>query len=335
MKICITGATGFVGAHLVRYFSAQGHEILALGRQKTPPPALLNYAKWQQADLLQPILSIECDICIHAAGMAADKGSELAFYKTNVLGTQHVFEAVKASIFIHISSASVYPFLQRPLKEDDAILTSNLSFYGASKLKAEHYLAENAGNKKSITVLRPRAIYGTQDRVLLPRILDLVKFGKILLPGTADVQVSMTHIGNLIHAVELAMTDQLADYQVFNVADTQPYHLRTILEKVIFGAFQKELPVWNLPLNGLKKFVSILEKMDFPTKLSTQSLDYISQSFELDLTKIKKELGYQEQRNFETEQSDLMAWVHQIGVETIVNKKVNLAWSEKLAPPLL
>ncbi len=50
MKVLITGATGFVGAHLVRYFSAMGFEIIALGRSLKPPKNLLKLASYISFD---------------------------------------------------------------------------------------------------------------------------------------------------------------------------------------------------------------------------------------------------------------------------------------------
>jgi len=66
MKIIITGATGFVGAHLVRHFSSIGHEVIALGRQEEPPKGLNFFAQWQKVDLTEKVKQLEADVFIHA-----------------------------------------------------------------------------------------------------------------------------------------------------------------------------------------------------------------------------------------------------------------------------
>lgn len=326
MKICITGATGFVGAHLVRHFANKNHEIIAIGRQKIPPSTLLEFATWVQADITQPMPTIECDICIHAAGLADDKGAKAAFFAANVLGTKHVFESVTAPVFIHISSASVYPFLNRKLVETDAILNPQLSNYGYSKLQAEQFLKKYAYQKKTVIVFRPRAIYGTNDRVLLPRILQMVKFNKLWLPGKGQIAISMTHISNLVSAIEQAIRSQLSNYQCFNVADGVVYELRNIIEKIIADCYQKQFSIKELPINWLKNIVKTLVYLKIPTHLSSQSLNYLSYPTVLDLRTIREELAYQPTTNFMEKLPEIAHWVQKVGLENVVKNKVNLTW---------
>lgn len=316
-KICITGATGFVGAHLVRHFAHRGYEVIAVGRQQSPPPKLLQLARWVRADITRPLPRIECDWCIHAAALAADRGTPEAFTATNVRGTEHVFRAVTAPHFIQISSASAYNFSTQPQRETDAYLNPKLSLYGRSKLEAEQWLAQHASQKASVTVLRPRAIYGTHDRVLLPRILGLVKWGRIILPGTAEVALSMTHISNLIVAIEAVIPAEQKGFYTYNVADEQTYQLREVITQLNAGVHQKNIPYLALPLHFTQRVVTFLQKVQIPVQLTTSAIDYVSQPLTLDLTRIQTELGYRAATDFYRELPQLLAWIRRVGLEKV------------------
>jgi nucleoside-diphosphate-sugar epimerase len=192
--ISITGATGFIGAHLVRHFSQLGYSVEATGRQKIPPIQLLQFASYLQADIAHYVPDLKGDIVIHTAALASDTASWEDLYETNVEGTKRVYEAAKnCRLFIHISSASVYPFQEKPLSETDVKQELILSNYGKSKYLSEEVLKQNQQDS-NVVILRPRAVYGTGDRILLPRILKLVKMQSIIAPSALDIQDSMPHI---------------------------------------------------------------------------------------------------------------------------------------------
>jgi len=75
MKLFITGATGFVGSHLVRHALAAGHEVLALrrpGSEPRIPPAAA--PRWMEGDLehFDATVAAGCDVMIHAAAHSAN-----------------------------------------------------------------------------------------------------------------------------------------------------------------------------------------------------------------------------------------------------------------------
>src|SRR5687768_9961497 len=108
MRIAITGSTGFVGAALIRFFSGKEHEVIAYGRQKTPPKRLSQYANYISQDLTKAIAEIDAEVLIHAAGLASDTADYNALYENNVTATQFLMEAAKkCRQIIFISSSSV------------------------------------------------------------------------------------------------------------------------------------------------------------------------------------------------------------------------------------
>jgi len=326
MKIIITGSTGFVGAHLVRYYSKQGHEVLALGRQKNPPEALKRFAQWQQLDLSAesyPILN--ADVFIHAAGISSDRGDYKTFYEANVKSSIKLFNQFHGGHFIYISSASVYPSLEIPLKESLAGNQAELSHYGRSKLAAENSLLESRDWQTKLTILRPRAIYGTHDRVLLPKMLKLLK-NKILLLGDMNIEISMTHINNLIKAIDASLSRQTESRRIYNVADDKTYVLKEVVNLLLSSVAGKKMETKKISLALLKGLTKITSFLGIPFPLTKQSLDYLSQSCILDTRKIKSQLQIQFTENFYEELSQLSKWVSRVGRTKVESSHPELPW---------
>ncbi len=324
MKIIITGATGSLGAYLVRYFAKKGHTVIASGKDHTPPPALKKFADYVPADIRQKISFPEADACIHTAALSDDKASVKDLYTPNVQGTGHVLEATEGCrTFIHVSSSSVYLPSPSPLGEELAGRQNNrqLSPYGSSKLQAEEVVHRQCRNG-SCFILRPRALYGPGDKVILPRLLKLEKNGSLSRPGGLEVNVSMTHYENFAGAVELCLQSGLSGMHTYNVDDGRVYILLEVMRTLCTGLFGHTLPEKVIPA-GLLKTLAIF-KIGGITPLLVRSL---TRDMVLDTTKIVRELAYQPQLDFFTAFPAINDWVGSIGgVEAIRDGEKSLAW---------
>jgi len=326
MKILITGTTGFIGAHLLRHFSKSGHELIAWSRPTLPPNGLENFGTYQSVDLLKEVPHIQVDLCIHCAGYASDVGDWDTFYQNNVQTTINLFQAVDAKRSINISSASVYPLLSKSINEEDVDENNFPSLYGKSKYEAENWIKENRTPEQTVFNLRPRGVYGTNDRVLLPRILNQGKKGTIRLPGGGMVKLSMTHISNFIKAVDLCIESKLKGFHTFNVADEESYHIADVFQKVMEGYLNKKVKVVSVPIVLVKNIIRISSLFGRPFPLSMQAFDYITTPSIIDIRKIKKELGYSPQSNFYNEVDELTKWARSIPREMLLSAHKELAW---------
>lgn len=326
MKIIITGATGSLGAYLTRHFAAKGHEIIACGRDKNPPPNLLKYASYFYADIMQPFQFPEADICIHAAALSDDKASAEQLYIPNVLGTKHVAEASKhCKQFIHVSSSSVYLPEQEPISEKLAGKQDNkeLSPYGKSKLLAEEMLLKTTSHS-SCFILRARAFYGIVDRVIMPRVLKLVKNNVFSRPGTMDINVSLTSFENFAHAIELCIQSEKKGIYIYNVADDEKYVFIDVIRKIIKQLYKEPVKEKGVSIYLLKALA--LFQIGGITPLLVRSF---TKDMVLDISKIKAELGYNPKTNFYKSLPELANWINKIGgVEVLKTGKKELAWEE-------
>ncbi|MBN1182873.1 MAG: NAD(P)-dependent oxidoreductase [Bacteroidales bacterium] len=326
MKIIITGATGSLGAVLTRYFAKNGHEVIATGQVQNPPANLLKYADYLQTDIRNEYNLPVADLCIHTAALSDDKGIMEDLNISNIKGTIYTLKAAaECPVFIHISSSSVYLPSDTHLKEDIAGHQNNkqLSPYGYSKLKAEEALMKTCKNP-SCFVLRPRAHYGPGDKMILPRILKLVKNDCIKRPGKMEVNVSMTHYDNVIHAIECCIASKKTGINIYNVADDQDYVFIDIIRKLTEALYNHPLAEKQIPIS-LLKFMSWF-KIHGMTSLLVRSF---TKNMVLDISKLKRELNYQPKRNFYEALPELKAWVERVGgVEIVKTGEKRLAWEE-------
>ena len=181
MKVAITGATGFVGSHLLDAALTAGHEITALTRREQPTR---EHVTWVSGDLhdraaLERLVS-DADAVIHVAGVITGQ-SAAAFEKGNVEGTLAMLAAATAGgvrRFVHISSL--------------AAREPNLSLYGDSKYRSEELVH---GSGLDWAIVRPPAVYGPGDKETL-ELFRMAKLGVMLMPPKGRVSV--------IHADDLA-----------------------------------------------------------------------------------------------------------------------------------
>lgn len=234
MRIAVTGATGFIGGALARQLLGLGHTVFAFGRRPAvaAPPYLTNYVQWELPSILTRVPAV--DAVIHCAAKVGDWGDAADYDRVNVDGTKAVLETFgKAACIVHVSSGSVYSNDQpvSHLSEDAAVGGRLYTAYAESKARAER-LVLNSGRR--VVILRPQIVYGPGDRTLLPRLLAARLFGWLPVPGDGRNHLSITHVLNLVHAVERVLEGPVTG-GTFNIADPEPLRVddlfRTFLQQ--------------------------------------------------------------------------------------------------------
>ena len=181
MRLAVTGATGFVGSHLLDVAVAAGHEIVALTRREQPPRENVT---WVGGDLhdraaLERLVA-DADAIIHVAGVITGH-TPAVFERGNVEGTLAMLAAATAGgvrRFVDVSSL--------------AAREPKLSLYGASKARAEELVMHSG---LDWAIVRPPAVYGPGDRETL-ELFRMARIGVMLMPPKGRISV--------IHADDLA-----------------------------------------------------------------------------------------------------------------------------------
>lgn len=298
MTILVTGASGFIGGYIVCQLAKNTqYQIIATGRTQTHAFDNLSNVKYQSIDLSNDIPDITCDVCIHCAGLADDRASQNDYYTHNQFATQHLLKAISGcNQFIFISSSSVYDFSDGQVKyESDASISKQLSLYGMSKLQTENVI--RASDIDSITILRPRAVYGQGDRVLLPRILKMVRKYFILAPGKLKTNSSMTHIQNLYESIQRSLDLAKSGVHIFNIADKEVYSLRNVIGIISKQKYGHQRFI-IIPLWVISTIIQLSRILKIKTSLTQQGLNYLSQNSVLNTDLACKHLNLNFSHNF-------------------------------------
>lgn len=175
MKILLTGATGFLGSHLVEKLTSQGHEIKATIRASSQTDFLNQYdVELFQASLFDSFSLKDAvsnsDVIIHAAG-GGKVSSPDDYFSMNVNTTACLLESIKKynpaiKRFVHVSSLSAHGPSQNGKKQNESMKPHPVSLYGKSKQIAEQ-LVNRYQHLFPTTIIRPPAIYGPRDTRLL------------------------------------------------------------------------------------------------------------------------------------------------------------------------
>jgi nucleoside-diphosphate-sugar epimerase len=300
-----------------------GYKVLALGRSKEPHENLSQYANYQSVDIAVAVPKLEATICIHCAGLASDKESLENLLHVNTNGTKNVFNNIKAAHFIYLSSASVYPPNGLLHKEDELIDEKQLSAYGYSKFKAEQWLEQQASAERKITVIRPRAVNGKGDRILLPRIIRLKKGPFLVMPSKLNYNISLTNIENLLLATNaIIQSKKIYQYEVYNVTDDGAHQLGEVIENIweILGT-EKNSPV-KVPQLLLQIFSKLLPLSD----LNANTLKYYLAHHQLVNEKVKTTFGIELPHNFHSYLPVLEKWIRSIPISDLQKGAADLPW---------
>lgn len=205
-RIALTGATGFVGSHLLDELLSRGYFVNALARKEQPPREGVN---WILGDLQNEGALTELidgsHVIINVAGLIKAKSAN-DFMAANSQAVATIKSIVKKSslnpLFIQISSY--------------AAREPQISDYAMSKYQGEEML--KIGDEIRWTVLRPPGVYGPGDTETL-KIFKAIRYGVAFYPASKNNRVSWIHVADLSNAIADLSEMENCEKKTFEVDD--------------------------------------------------------------------------------------------------------------------
>lgn len=211
MTVAITGATGFIGSAVSKQLLENGYKVRALARSPKKARDLESLGISVEIGSLEDKQSLirlaaGADALIHCAGVVRG-ASAVDFDRVNVDSVERIVKLTRA------------PNMPKRLLVLSSLAAREprLSFYAASKHRAEKILEDHASHLSWIA-LRPPAVYGPGDTELLPLLRSMAK-GFAPLAGQTSSRFSLMFVEDLATAVLSWLESQMADDGIYTVHD--------------------------------------------------------------------------------------------------------------------
>ncbi|MCB5182834.1 NAD-dependent epimerase/dehydratase family protein [Streptomyces antimicrobicus] len=333
VNVLITGATGFLGGHLVDGALREGHRVRALVRPGSDTARLralpgVELVTGDLADAGSLHRAAEgCDTVLHSAARVVDHGSRAQFEQANVTGTRLLTTAARAAgahRFVFVSSPSALMGVtdgdRLGITEATPYPVRFFNHYCATKAAAEREVLA-AGTAGFTTVaLRPRGIWGPRDHGgFLPKLVAAMRAGRLPdLSGGKRVLVSLCHVDNAVDACLRAATAPAGRVggRAYFVADREVTDLWAFLAQIadLLGCAP---PGPRIPLPAGRALAAAVETLwrlrpgpaAAGPPLSRYTMALLTRSTTYDTTAARRDLGYAAPRSRAEGLRDLPSWM--------------------------
>ncbi len=268
--VLVTGASGFVGSHVVPDLVANGHRVVALVRSPEAGRRVLDrlpaearaQVEPRAGDVTEPAglagaLAL-VDAVVHLVALPRDWNGGRDLARVNTEGTRNVLEAATAAgvrRFIHEGALGV---------QDDPVL-----HYGSSKKRAEA-LVEASG--LDWTILKPSLLWGERDG-FFNIVADLVRLspGVVPVPGDGRSRFQPFAVTDLARVIRLTLERPDTIGRTFELGGPRAWTYREITVEVC-RAMGRRRAILPMPLPIIRLVAGVAEAIHLPFPVATDQL---------------------------------------------------------------
>ena len=259
----VTGASGFMGWHMVKLLLEKNYKVIASDIRE-PTDALFKNIKFVKANLTHDLINdnaallgaINCsDLIFHIGGLFSYSASPYRLFETNVIGTRNLLRAIDLAGYqprvVIWGAAGVFGnFDHIPLPATEAMPAKTDNPYLLSKLEQE-LVALNEGVLRSIpiTVIRPSGVYGSRSAYgMAISITAMLKTKIAAVIGKGQHRASLVHVRDVVRSAEFLANDENAIGEIYHVTDDALHSVEKItrhLAKLCGAIFVPiKIPPW-------------------------------------------------------------------------------------------
>jgi len=320
-SVFITGANGFIGSNLVRYFLGKNFKVYGLVRRTSDLHFLDGFNIKLVYDDLNEVGKIEyppnIDYIIHCASIVSDVADEKSCQKNIYQGTidlvNHLLaRKIKFQRFIYLSTALVLGYRKLNISEENPGRSALFIPYVKYKLEAERHLLDlHNKNGFPLVILRPADVYGPNDRVSCVPILKGIDDGVPPIVGSGKWTFPLCYVENLCQATYLACVTKNIEGRAYTISNGND-----VTWKQFFSAFLKRLnrkqriyiPVFfPFVIAFVMKIIHFFVPSYAPP-LTFYRIKRVTTRTNYDISKTIKELNYNPDKDVEKQLKAIMDW---------------------------
>ncbi len=326
--VLVTGANGFIGSNLCRYFLERSFEVTALVRGSANlafldglPVRLLraDLADAPSVEAASSELPSRIDFVVHAASLAAESMTWPEARRAIVDTTANLLRMLDRpgaglKRFIYISSALVLGHRSRSISESKPgrPARGNMS-YVRGKLAAEAMLQE-AHRRRGLPllILRPSDVFGPNDRTSSLRLLSEIEKGWPSIVGTGHRVMSFCYVDNLCAACLLACRMRGRDGAAYTVTNGQEITWRELMGRIRerLGRPQRlfvPFPAAYAIAGSMQLVHALLPQVRLPLA-SIYPVAKLGRDTSYDISATLTELGYRPEQDVDRQVDAIVQW---------------------------
>lgn len=323
-RLAITGANGMVGTHVTRRAVQAGYQVRALVRAEDDRGELsqlgVEIVEW---DLLEedsfPAAVADQEVIVHTAAHVGDWGPPEKYRAANVYGLDRLLQAVrregKLRRWVQISSLGVYPAKHHHgLDETTPPNLDGFDGYTRTKAEADILLDKHTAEYGlPVVKMRPGFMYGEADRHVVPRLVELLRAGRVRMIGDGKMLCDNTYIGNFADAVMLALEKPGIEGEAFNIRDERLVDRNEFIGTVaqyLGLPFPRRVPLWfaKAAVGPVERVARLLRKQQAPL-ITHARMKFMTLNLDYSIDKAKRELGYCPKVDFQDGIKIALDWI--------------------------
>ncbi len=284
-RILVTGASGFIGSHVVPALVQQGYKVRCFVRISSKIGCLsslsnveLCYGDMNNMDSLLRATD-KVNAVIHLAAFTSEQASSAdESYRVNVEGMQNLINACeknKVSRLIVVSSQST-----KREKQGN---------YGYTKKLADEFVLKSTLNW---TIVKPTLVYGKGSRGLFTKIIGLLENLPVIpVVGSGDYQLQPTYIDDLVHALVAIVNKKQTFRKVYDLAGESRISFNELLT-IVNEELQQRKKMVHVPFSLCYGGIKTLSLFTKNPPVTTDNLLGLVQETNIDLAPAREDFGY-------------------------------------------
>jgi len=290
MKVFLTGATGFVGKHMLERLLVEGHAVRAAVRGLPGQNARLlihtehlgrkDDFQWVHGDIVEGTRLDEgmqgCDAVIHLVGIIVEKGTN-TFERVHYLGTRHVVEAAKRTgikRFVQMSALGVR--------------ADGVAPYQTTKWKGEEEVRQSG---IPFCILRPSLIFGEGDG-FVTQMMATMRSAPLLrpVPGDGTPKFRPISVEDVTTCFARALTHEAATNQAIDLGGADELTLNEVLAEIARCAGVRK-PALHIPLPLMFAGAAVAQKLLKNPPVTVDQLRMLREGSTCDIESMKRIFG--------------------------------------------